>query len=283
MPGPERSEALRIVDAHVHVNRFDLMRPAARALIEQNPTFPLMRRFVAEPAAFLEHLDREGVARAWLINYCALGVMGYGWEVNPWVAEYADADRARLVPVGGYDPRHDGEGEVAAERLRDLGIRAAKVHPVHQGLSAADSRFFPFYVGLQRLGVPAIVHTGTSRFPGAVNGFADPAPLATVLARFPRLQVVLAHGGRPDRTKAALDLVARVPNAWLGLSGRPPPRLVDYFGDLRPLAARTLWGSDWPGPGVPGMRANVEAFRGLGLGEDAERRIRHANADARAA
>jgi predicted TIM-barrel fold metal-dependent hydrolase len=270
---------MRVTDAHVHVNRFDLMRPEARALIQQNPTFAQMERFVRDPAAFLEHLDREQVARAWLINYCARDVMGYGWEVNPWAADYADADRARLVPVGGYDPRHDGPGEVAAEALRDLGIRAAKIHPVHQVLSASDSRLFPFYTGLERLGMPVIVHTGTSRFPGADNDFSDPAGLATVLARFPRLQVILAHGGRPAATKVALDLVARFPNAWLELSGCPPHRLADYFGDLRPLAKRTLWGSDWPGPGVPGMRANLEAFLKLGLGSEAEQHILSTNAD----
>ncbi|MEA3204244.1 MAG: uncharacterized protein QOI63_1924 [Thermoplasmata archaeon] len=270
---------MRVVDAHVHVNRFDLMRPGPRALIAQNPTFPQMERFVADPAAFLEHLDREGVARAWLINYCALDVMGYGWEVNAWAAGYADADRKRLVPVGGYDPRHDGEGEAAAEALRDLGIRAVKVHPVHQAIAAADARFFPFYAALERLKLPVVVHTGTSRFPGADNSFADPAGLAEVLARFPRLQVILAHGGRPDRTRAALDLVARFPNAWLELSGCPPHRLADYFGDLGALAHRTLWGSDWPGPGVPGMRANVEAFLALGLGAAAEGKILCANAD----
>lgn len=269
-----------VVDAHVHVNRFDLMRPGPRALIEQNPAFPLMRKLVADPAAFLEHLDREQVRRAWLINYCARDVMGYGWEVNPWAAEYTDADRSRLVPVGGYDPRHDGPGEVAAEALRDLGIRAVKIHPVHQALSGADSRLFPLYTGLQRLGMPLIVHTGTSRFPGADNAFSDPAALAAVLARFPRLQVVLAHGGRPAATRVALDLVARFPNAWLELSGCPPHRLADYFGDLRPLARRTLWGSDWPGPGVPGMRANAEAILRLGLDGEAERRILGANADA---
>ncbi|HEX2066685.1 MAG TPA: amidohydrolase family protein [Candidatus Thermoplasmatota archaeon] len=271
---------MKVTDAHVHVNRFDLMRPGPRALIEQNPTFPLMERCVRDPAAFLEHLDGEGVARAWLINYCARDVMGYGWEVNPWAARYADADRSRLVPIGGYDPRHDGEGERAAEALRDLGIRGVKVHPVHQALSAADARLFPLYAALERLRMSLVVHTGTSRFPGADNAFADPAPLATVLARFPRLQVLLAHGGRPDRTRAALDLVARFPNAWLELSGCPPHRLLDYFGDLRALAPRTVWGSDWPGPGVPGMRANVEALRALGLGAAAEAAILHGNADA---
>jgi predicted TIM-barrel fold metal-dependent hydrolase len=271
---------VKVTDAHVHVNRFDLMRPGPRGLIEQNPTFPLMQRFATDPFAFLEHLDREGVARAWLINYCALDVMGYGWEVNPWVAGYADADRSRLVPIGGYDPRHDGDGEAAAAALRDLGVRGVKVHPVHQAIAASDARFFTLYAALERLRMPVVVHTGTSRFPGADNSFADPLALAEVLARFPKLQVILAHGGRPDRTQAALDLVARFPNAWLELSGCPPHRLVDYFGDLRALAGRTIWGSDWPGPGVPGMSANVEAFHRLGLAADAESRILSANADA---
>jgi hypothetical protein len=267
-----------VVDAHVHVNRFDLMTPGASSLIAQNPTFPLMERFLREPAAFLEHLDREGIRQAWLINYCARQVMGYGWEVNEWVADYVQADPTRLVPVGGYDPRLDGDGEAAAGRLRDLGIRAVKVHPVHQHLRSDDAGFLPLYGALERLGIPAIVHTGTSRFPGADNAYADPAPLANVLMRFPRLQVVIAHGGRPDRTAAALDLLRRFPNAWLDLSGCPPHRLYHYFGDLEALAPRTLWGSDWPGPGVPGMGANVEAFMGLGLSERAHRLILHDNA-----
>jgi predicted TIM-barrel fold metal-dependent hydrolase len=268
-----------VTDAHVHVNRFDLMRPPARALIEQNPTFALMQRFVADPSAFLEHLDREGVRRAWLINYCAKDVMGYGWEVNPWAAEYAATDLSRLVATGGFDPRFDGEGERAAEALHDLGIRAVKVHPVHQALSSGDARFFPFYEALERLRMPVIVHTGTSRFPGADNSFADPLAVVPVLERFPRLQVILAHGGRPDRTKEALAMLRRFPNAWLEISGCPPHRLTDYFGDLAPLASRTLWGSDWPGPGVPGMRKNVEAFEALGLPQAAQEDILHNNAD----
>jgi predicted TIM-barrel fold metal-dependent hydrolase len=269
----------RVTDAHVHVNRFDLMRPAARALIEQNPTFPLMQKMVQDPAAFLEHLDREDVRRAWLINYCAKDVMGYGWEVNPWAAEYAAVDPSRLVATGGYDPRFDGDGEDAAEALHDLGIRAVKVHPVHQALSAGDPRFFPFYGALERFGMPVIVHTGTSRFPGADNSYADPLAVVPVLERFPRLQVILAHGGRPDRTKDALAILRRFPNAWLEISGCPPHRLVDYFGDLAALADRTLWGSDWPGPGVPGMRKNVEAFVGLGLPAAAQQAILQGNAD----
>jgi uncharacterized protein len=273
-----RHGGIPVVDGHVHVNRFDRMRPAVRKTIESNPTFPLMDRFVADPDAFLAHLDAEGIRQAWLINYCAEAVMGYGEEVNPWVAQYVQADPARLVAVGGWEPDH-GDGAKAADRLRELGIQAVKVHTVHQHLSPDDARLRPLLGRLEELRMPVLFHTGTSRFPGADNAFADPTPIGAVCSRFPDLPVILAHGGRPDQTEAAVAIVEDADNAWLDLSSCPPHRLRDYFGDLEALAAKTLWGSDWPGPGVPGMGANVEAFLRLGLSDAANQAILHRNAE----
>ena len=273
-----RHRGIPVVDGHVHVNRFDRMRPAVRTTIESNPTFPLMERLVADPQAFLAHLDAEGIRQAWLINYCAEAVMGYGDEVNPWVAGYVEADPDRLVAVGGWEPHH-GDGAKAADRLRELGIRAVKVHTVHQHLSPDDGRLRPLFGRLQELRMPVIFHTGTSRFPGADNRFADPSPIGAVCSRFHELPVILAHGGRPDQTEAAVAIVEDADNAWLDLSSCPPRRLQAYFGDLEALAAKTLWGSDWPGPGVPGMGANVEAFLELGLSDAANHAILHRNAE----
>ena len=272
-----RHSGIPVVDGHVHVNRFDRMRPEVRKTIESNPTFPLMERFVADPDAFLAHLDAEGIQQAWLINYCAEAVMGYGDEVNPWVAEYVQADPERLVAVGGWEPRH-GDGAKAADRLRDLGIKAVKVHTVHQHLRPDDVRLRPLFARLEELRMPVVFHTGTSRFPGADNSYADPSPAGAVCAAFPDLPVILAHGGRPDQTNEALTLVDRFDNAWLDLSSCPPGRLRHYFGDLESRAQRTLWGSDWPGPGVPGMGANVEAFLALGLSPAANHAILADNA-----
>jgi len=276
--GGWRHAGIPVVDAHVHVNRFDLMTPGARQVIESNPTFPLMERFVRDPDAFLAHLDAEGVWQAWLINYCAPLVMGYGDEVNPWVAGYVQADPERLVAVGGFDPATQRDGAAAADRLHGLGIRAVKVHTVHQHLRPDDARLRGLFARLAELRMPAIFHTGTSRFPGADNSFADPAPIGALCARWPDLPVVIAHGGRPDQTDSAVALVEEFDNAWLDVSSCPPHRLRDYFGDLEALAPRTLWGSDWPGPGVPGMGANVEGFLRLGLSGAANQAILHDNA-----
>lgn len=282
------SEPLAVIDAHVHVNRFDLMAPGPKSVITQNPTFPRMERFMRDPDAFLAHLDAERIEQAWLINYCAKDVMGYGWEVNPWVAEYVSTDPDRLVAVGGYDPREDlpHHGAAAIDRLREIGIRALKVHPVHQRFpadlhrqhSVAGGRMAAAYARAEELRMPVIVHTGTSVFPGAANEFQHVAPIANLCADHPDLPVILAHGGRPNETKEALAIVAEHPNAWLELSSMPPKRIPEWFGDLDQLAARCIWGSDWPGPKVPGMRANVDSFLALGLSERSNELVLHDNA-----
>lgn len=268
-----------VIDGHVHVNRFDLMRPEVQAVIRSNPTFPLMERCMRDPRAFLEHMDDEGVQESWLVNYCARGVIGYGPEVNAWISEYVATDPKRLVAVGGIEAT-SGDTAHDARELARLGIKLLKIHPVHQHVHADDGRLHPAYRELQERRMPVIVHTGTSKFPGADNQFADPAPVARLAAAFPDLPIIIAHGGRPNFTKEALAIVAQHPNTWLDLSSCPPSRLAAYFGDLNGLANRTLWGSDWPGPGVPGMGANIQAFKQLGLSVETQRKILHDNAKA---
>jgi uncharacterized protein len=112
------------------------------------------------------------------------------------------------------------------------------------------------------------VHTGGSIFPGSQPEAGDPKLMAAVVARFPGVQFVLAHGGRghwyADAARMALDL----DNVWLDLAGLPPKRLPDYYAgfDLPALARKWIFGTDWPG--VPGVARNVRAVAALGLPDD---------------
>jgi predicted TIM-barrel fold metal-dependent hydrolase len=65
---------------------------------------------------------------------------------------------------------------------------------------------------------------------------------------------------------------------YLEISSIPPQNLLNYFPDLERLADKVLWGSDWPGPMVPGMKANVERFLPLPLSDAAKQRILYDNA-----
>jgi predicted TIM-barrel fold metal-dependent hydrolase len=84
---------------------------------------------------------------------------------------------------------------------------------------------------------------------------------------FPRLKILLAHGGRPLWMDTAFFLVRRHPNVYLDISGIPPKALLQYFPRLEEIAHKTLFGTDWPGPGVPDVAKNLSEFRSLPLPE----------------
>jgi uncharacterized protein len=270
-----------VTDCHVHINPIWEMRPDAAELLGFPDAAPM--HFLKDPAAFLEYLDASGVERAALINYVAPEVIGYTEKANDFVSEYSRHDPERLLAVGGLRPDHpDPEKEVGrlAERLH---LRAIKLHPPHQGFrpNAYVDGELPglraLYAACVRYQLPVIFHTGTSVFPRARNRFADPLMLDDVAVDFPDLTIVLAHGGRPIWMESAVFLTRRFPNVWLEVSGIPPARLLEYFPTLPRLADKVLFGTDWPGPGVKDIRANLDAFRALGLSPAATERILEAN------
>lgn len=266
-----------VTDCHVHINPiWQMHADAARLLGYADPS---TAAFVRDPRAFLDYLDRSGVDRAVLVNYVAPEVIGYTEEANRFASDYARADPRRLLPTGGIRPDHPDPAREVAHLVHDLGIRALKLHPPHQ-LFRPDGYVDGSVPGLRRLyeacqneRLPIVFHTGTSVFPRARNRFADPMFVEDVAIDFPDLTLVLAHGGRPLWTEAAVFLARRFPHVWLEVSGVPPARLLDYFPQLPKLAPKVLFGTDWPGPGVKDVRANFEAFRALGLPAEAQQRI----------
>jgi uncharacterized protein len=151
------------------------------------------------------------------------------------------------------------------ERQLALGAVAVKLHPVHGGFSPTEGVLYLVYERCAELGVPVVFHCGTSTFPGAVNRHGDPGPIDEVLVNVPDLTVVLAHGGRGWWYDAAAFLALARENVWIELSGLPPQRLPVYYArhDLRRLAAKMIFGSDWPG--VPGIAANLRAIAKLDI------------------
>ena len=61
-------------------------------------------------------------------------------------------------------------------------------------------------------------------------------------------------------------------------SGIPPKRLLEYLPRLEDLADRCVWGTDYPSPGIPSMRKNVDDFLALPLSEAAKEKILWSNA-----
>ena len=90
--------------------------------------------------------------------------------------------------------------------------------------------------------------------------------------------MILAHGGRPFWTEASWFLLRRFERFWLDLSGIPPARILAWFPRLEEIADRVLFGTDWPSPGVPAVKKNLDAIRALPLGPETIDKIVSANA-----
>jgi uncharacterized protein len=73
--------------------------------------------------------------------------------------------------------------------------------------------------------------------------------------------------------EAAFFLLRRHANVYLDISGIPPKTLLKYFPRLPEIAHKTLFGTDWPGPGVPDVGKNLADFRRLRLSEETQRQI----------
>jgi uncharacterized protein len=276
---------LRITDVHVHIQPWRELKPSVLEAVRRGKEaqWDSLRRVMDDPAALLEIMDGAGVWRVGLVNYPAPDVMGFTDATNAFAAKYARADPARLLPYGGVHARFTKDPAGDVDRLVDLGLRLVKIHPPHQGFPANAytdglDALGAIYRRCEERGMPVMIHTGTSIFPGARSKYGNPMELDDVAIDFPDLRIVMAHGGRPLYMDEAFFILRRHRNVSLDVSGIPPARLLEYFPRLPELTDRVLWGTDWPSPGVKDMAQNIEQFLTLPLQDSHKKAILETNA-----
>ena len=90
-----------------------------------------------------------------------------------------------LLPLIAYNPRRfrlvanvnpavHAQPAAEAARQLDLGAVAVKLHPVHGAFRPDAEGLYPVYDLCAERGVPVIVHTGGSIFPGSQPEAGDP-------------------------------------------------------------------------------------------------------------
>jgi uncharacterized protein len=263
-----------ITDCHIHIEPLEFFKPQALELIKhKRENWDDIVEYCRSPKAFLKYLDRCGVDRAVLINYVAPEVIGFTSAVNQFVADYTKYDPKRLLSCGSLHPRHTTNIMADVEHILRLGLRMIKIHPPHQLLYPNDylhgvKELEIIYRAAEANGIPVMFHTGTSIFPGARNKYGDPIYLDDVAVDFPKLNIIMAHGGRPLWMDTAFFLLRRHPNVYFDISGIPPKALLKYFPRLSEIAHKTLFGTDWPSPGVVDVKRNLDEFKSLPIPEE---------------
>ena len=166
--------------------------------------FAAIRRWFAErtewkidhdtdPAAVAATLRAAGVERFVFCSYAHKP--GMARDLNAWLAQTArDLGRygVPLATVHLDDPDPAGDLAVAF----DDGCIGLKIHEGVQLLAVDDPRFDPAFALIAEREGFVLVHVG--HVPWQDNTDGGPARVARVLARHPRLRIVVAHFGVPD-------------------------------------------------------------------------------------
>lgn len=274
---------MRAIDVHVHLPTGDWLDRCLGPYLESTERFfrtAVERKTAEELDGYYEKLDVVACLLAW----DAETATGRPPLTNDEVAAIAGRFPGRFIPVASVDPH---KGEAACRELeravRELGMKALKLHPQLQAFRPDDRAFSPLWATAEALGVPVICHTGTSGIgAGAAGGqgikldLARPIYLDAVAADFPALVIVCAHFGWPW-TDEAIAMALHKANVYLDVSGWAPrylpPQLVrDMKGRLR---EKVLFGSDYP---FIAPERCLEELEALGLGDEALALILRGNA-----
>jgi predicted TIM-barrel fold metal-dependent hydrolase len=269
-----------VIDAHVHAPSLGTLRPAwlqwADEFSGDHPWRSAYDGQSVDPVAFDALLTAEGVDHALL--FCEYSPRTTGIQPIEDVVPIAAFNPNRFSLVANVNPHLHFPLIDELRRQLDLGAVALKLHPVHGGFDPGDKQLYPLLAHCSDLGVPVIIHSGVSSFPGSQTRYGNPELLLDAIDYFRDLHFVFAHGGRGWWYDVAAFLAQAKANVWLDLAGLPPKRLPEYYQrfDLARIAQKMIFGTDWPG--VPGARRNLEAIARLGLPDEILRLVLAGNA-----
>jgi uncharacterized protein len=137
----------------------------------------------------------EPVDRAIVLGFRArhVGVL----VPNEYVAAYVNQHPEKLIGFCSVDP-HDADAlEQLEYSVRTLGLRGLKVGPIYQNIHPSDQRFLAMMKMAEALGVPVLIHQGTTFCENVSLELANPMLLQPLALQFPRLRMVIAHLGHP--------------------------------------------------------------------------------------
>ena len=193
----------------------------------------------------LEEMTQAGVDKGVVVGRLA-GMLGS--VSNDDVAAIVAAHPERFIGAASIDPTHRRKAVDTIDAAVQAGFTLLNIEPGAYPIPmhADDRRLYPIYGHCEDRGVPIILMVGGTAGPDL--SYSDPIRTDRVLADFPQLQVVVAHGGWPWVTQM-LHLAFRRPNLWLSpdMYFSRMPGWEDYVRAADSyLADRMLYASSFP-------------------------------------
>ena len=266
-----------LVDVHTHFMPKRVMDKVWQYFDEAGPLVgrPWPITYRADESVRLQTLRGFGVRAFTSLVYPHKPQMA-AW-LNQWAAQFAAATPDCLA-TATFFPEPDAQAYVTT--AIDAGARVFKAHVQVGGYDPTDPLLDRVWGLISDAGLPVVIHCGSGPQPGAHTG---PAPIRTLLARHPRLRLVVAHMGMPEYVDF-LDLCDRYDEVRLDTTMAFTPFIEETMpfpasarGRLRDHGDRILFGSDFPN--IPyGYRDALRAVTRLGgVDDDWLRGVLHDN------
>ncbi len=266
---------MRVIDFHMHITKADQYQPWfldwMKGIIPDPKTY--LDSLLLSPKEFLKYMDSQEIEYA--VCLAETNPIVTGSISNKEVAEFCKVSH-RLIPFANINPYFTNSLTQSLDEALKMGHRGIKLYPSYQHFYPNNPRLYPLYARAEELGIPIMFHTGTSVFPGARLKYSDPIHLDDVAVDFPRLKIILCHGGRGFWYDVAFTLARLHRYVYIDVTGLPPKKLLEYFPELDKVASKVLFGSDWPA--IIDIKANVKQILSLPLEEDTKTAILYENA-----
>ncbi len=258
-----------LIDTHVHFLPPNIQRAVYRQFDDAGPkigrNWPI--RYRVSHQRRVELLRAMGVRRFPTLPYAHKPEVAT--YLNAWSWEFA-AGLPEVIWSGTFFPEPDAAAYV--DDLVDAGVAMFKLHLQVGEFHLDDPLLDRVWGVLEDSGTPVVLHAGS----GPVgNRFTGPASTMRVLAKHPRLSLVMAHMGAPE-VEEFLVLAEHYDNVRLDttmvFTDFFPPYPQELLPRLADLGHKILLGTDFPTIPYP-YAHQLESLARLDLGDDWLRQV----------
>ncbi|NEP23066.1 amidohydrolase family protein [Moorena sp. SIO3I6] len=266
---------MKIIDFHVHVGKFELLRDDIQELLTRRPMESNVNvaEVFSKPEILENYLTTNGINRAVLLAECGPGT-NYTID-SQMIAEFAK-NNDMFITFGSINPNYHNTEDEFWKSLK-LGIKGFKFYPADHSFNALRDDMQFVYKMCESLGLPVMFHTGLTAQKDTEQKFIKPRDFEPLAKKYPDLVLILAHGGKPYWYEEAMTMALSFPNVYIDTALVDPLSLDQVFPDLEKLSQKIIFGSDWPVAGS--YSALIDKYKQANIPESIMSAILYKNAE----
>ncbi len=235
---------MKLFDMHVHVGQFDLLRDDIQALLKKKPfeADADMPTLFSNPTHLEKYLRSNGVERAVILAECGPGT---NYTIDSAMVSKFAGKNPFFIPFGSINPHYHNIEEEFWKSL-ELGIRGFKLYPADHSFAPSQKEMVEIYKYCEERHLPIMFHTGLTAQRDANEQFINPKDFSFIAKTFPKLNLILAHAGKPHWYDEAIEIIATYPNVYVDTGLVSPEDLKYLCCHASNITNKILFGSDWP-------------------------------------